>query len=133
MKRNSMKKALSVVLCVVLIAAMALLVTGCGNEPPAPANTKTFTFQVVDAEGNETTTEITSDAATVGEALIAEGLIEGEDGEFGLYVKTVNGITLDFEADGMYWAFYIDGEYGMTGVDQTEITDGATYAFKAEE
>ena len=133
MKRNSMKKALSVVLCVVLIAAMALLVTGCGNEPQAPANTKTFTFQVVDAEGNETTTEITSDAATVGEALIAEGLIEGEDGEFGLYVKTVNGITLDFEADGMYWAFYIDGEYGMTGVDQTEITDGATYAFKAEE
>lgn len=132
MKRNSMKKALSLVLCVVLIAAMALMIAGCGEEAETPAVAKTFTFQVVDADGNETTYEITSDAETVGEALLAEGLIEGEEGPYGLYVKTVNGITLDYETDGKYWAFYENGEYGLTGVDQTAITDGTTYAFKAE-
>ena len=30
------------------------------------------------------------------------------------------------------WAFYIDGEYAMTGVDATNITDGAQYAFRME-
>ena len=132
MKRNSMKKALSVVLCVVLIAAMALFVTGCGNDGDAAAGTKTFTFQVVDADGNETTYEITTDAATVGEALLAEGLIDGEQGDYGLYVKTVTGITLDYEPDGKYWAFYEGDEYALTGVDTTEITDGAVYSFRAE-
>lgn len=143
MKRNSMNKTLSVVLCVVLIAAMALFATGCTDtgipvhptDPTYPhaSAAKTFTFQVVDADGIETTHEITSDAETVGDALIAAGLIEGEEGPYGLYVKTVNGITLDYETDGKYWAFYENGEYGLTGVDMTAITDGATYAFKAEE
>ena len=130
MNMNSMNKALSIVLCVVLIAALALCAVGCGKDGSTSA--KTFTFVVVDLDGNETTHEITSDAATVGEALMAEGLIDGEEGPYGLYVKTVTGITLDYETDGKYWAFYENGEYGLTGVDVTEITDGATYAFKAE-
>ena len=132
MKRNSMKTTLSVLLCAVLIAAMALFVAGCATGSETPSGAKTFTFQVVDPDGNETTQEVTSDAATVGEALIAQGLIEGEDGPYGLYVKTVTGITLDYETDGKYWAFYEGDEYGLTGVDQTAITDGATYSFRAE-
>ena len=74
----------------------------------------------------------TSEAKTVGEALMAEGLIAGEDGPYGLYVKTVDGLTLDYDKDGMYWAFYINGEYGMSGCELTNIEDGASYAFKAE-
>ena len=131
MKRNSMKKALSVVLCVVLTAALALFAAGCGTGSGGDGSVKTFTFTVVDPDGKETTHEITSDAATVGEALMAEGLIEGEEGPYGLYVKTVGGITLNYETDGMYWAFYENGEYGLTGVDVTPITDGAVYSFQA--
>ena len=68
----------------------------------------------------------------MGEALLDKGLIAGDDSEYGLYVKTVNGVTLDYDKDGMYWAFYINGEYAQTGVDSTDITAGAEYAFKAE-
>lgn len=132
MKRNSMNKSLSVVLCVVLIAAMALLSVGCGAEPETPATVRTFTFQVVAPDGTENRYTVETDADTVGAALIAKGLIEGEEGPYGLYVKTVDGITLDYETDGMYWAFYVDGEYGITGVELTDITDGAVYTFKAE-
>ncbi|MBQ9780494.1 MAG: DUF4430 domain-containing protein [Clostridia bacterium] len=89
-----------------------------------------FYFNVVDADGNTTKFEIHTDATTVGEALLALELIEGEDGAYGLYVKKVNGITADYDTDGTYWAFYIGDDYGMTGVDLTEITPGATYAFK---
>lgn len=140
MKRNSMKKALSSVLCVVLIAALALIATGCGDteipvhptDPTYAPSAAAFTFIVVDTEGKETTHEITSDADSVGAALLAEGLIDGEEGPYGLYVKTVTGITLDYETDGKYWAFYEGDEYALTGVDETPITDGAVYSFRAE-
>ena len=52
--------------------------------------------------------------------------------EIGEGSKIVNGMTADYDKDGVYWAFYIDGEYAMTGVDATNITDGAQYAFRME-
>ena len=91
-----------------------------------------FTFTVVDAEGVETQFEIHTDKETGGEALLELELIAGDESEYGLYVKTVNGITVDYDKDGKYWAFYVDGEYAQTGVDSTAITEGASYAFKVE-
>ena len=88
-----------------------------------------LTVKVVDLEGNEETFEYVTTAATVGEALLAEGLIEGEEGPYGLYIKTVNGITADYDVDQTYWAFYINGEYATTGADQTEIDETAVYSF----
>ena len=122
-----MKKLLSLL----LVMVMVLSLVACGKEQPK-ATGASFTVVVADLEGQETTFEYTSDKATVGEALIAQGLIKGHETEYGLYVDSVNGVTLDWDKDGKYWAFYIDGEYAMTGVDTTEITEGATYAFKPE-
>ncbi len=103
---------------------------------PADANElgeggKVIYFDVTFSDGSTSSYTIHTDAATVGEALLDEELIAGEESQYGLYVKTVVGETLDYDADGMYWAFYENGEYAMTGVDATQITDGATYAFMA--
>lgn len=76
--------------------------------------------------------EIHTDKTTVGEALLDVDLITGETSEYGLYVKTVNGITADYDADQTYWAFYVNGEYATAGVDSTTIEEGATYSFKVE-
>ncbi len=89
-----------------------------------------FYFNVVDGDGNTQKFEIHTDETVVGDALLSLGLIQGEDGPYGLYVKKVNGITADYDVNGTYWAFYIGEEYGMTGVDMTEIVPGTTYAFK---
>ena len=146
MNKFSMKKLLSILLCIALIAALALSTVGCSkNDNPAPATTAeasgvvsmgegetSFLFNVVDPEGKESHFEIHTDEKTVGAALLSLGLIAGEDSEYGLYVKTVNGVTVDYDQDGKYWAFYVDGEYAATGVDSTDITAGATYTFKAE-
>ena len=91
-----------------------------------------FHFVVVDGEGNETAFEIHTDKTIVGDALLELNMIAGDSAEYGLYVKTVNGITVDYDTDGKYWAFYVDGEYGMSGVDATSIVEGATYSFKVE-
>lgn len=82
---------------------------------------------VTDLAGNETTFEYTSDAASVGAALVAEGLIAGQETKYGLYIDTVNGITADWDKDQTYWAFYINGEYATTGIDGTEIVADTTY------
>ena len=48
--------------------------------------------------------------ATLLAALLEHGLIAGEETELGLMVKTVNGITADYNVDRSYWAFYINGD-----------------------
>ena len=130
MNKKTMNKMMRLILCTMLIAVMALMAAGCGSksaETTAPG--VSFTFVVTDLEGNESTFDITTSKATVGEALLDEGLIVGEDSEYGLYVTSVNGMAADWDNDQTYWAFYIDGEYATTGVDATEVTEGATYSF----
>lgn len=132
-------KLFASVLCMVLIVAMALSMTACTNKAPETPDeeqvqtvSKSFTFEVTDKDGDTETFGITTDKATVGEALLDEGLIAGENGQYGLYVTEVNGIVADYNVDGTYWAFYVDGEYANSGVDTTDIVDGTTYSFKVE-
>ena len=151
-KTNLLSRISSLLLCIVLIAAMALSLGACAADDAKNPDVKeserpqqvqqdenivgegeiSFKFIVVDADGKETEFTVKTDADTVGKALLDANLIAGEDSEYGLYVKTVNGITADYDTDGSYWAFYINGEYATTGVDSTEIEDGATYTFKVE-
>lgn len=151
MKKTNFKKALSLFLCVVLIAVIALFATGCSDSKKTDGGTTTpsisdqtnektvlgtgqtvFDFSVTDADGKKTDFEIHTDKKTVGEALLELQLIDGDQGEFGLYVKTVNGVTLDYDKDGKYWAFYENAQYAQTGVDLTEIVPGSNYEFRAE-
>lgn len=161
MKRSS--KLTSLILCMVLIVAMALNATGCNGSTGkdtasgvgADANLQSngnaqetgaqagvsvlgtgstkFSLTVTDGEGSDSQFEIHTDKQTVGEALLELGLIDGEESEYGLYVKTVNGITVDYDTDGAYWAFYINGEYASSGVDSTDITEGDNYSLKVEQ
>lgn len=162
MKKTILKRLLSYIVCSVLIAAVALFTTGCNDKetPSLPDSSQDetitssvdessqnenitdvkvlgegatqFKFTVVDKDGKETAFEIHTDKKIVGEALEELGLISGEEGPYGLYVKTVNGTTLDYDKDGKYWAFYVNGKYGTTGADVTEIESDTTYSFKAE-
>ena len=144
------RRWLALVVATVLLAAMVLGATSCGKaeggeETTTAATTveapesnvvgegqMTFTFEVKHLDGSAKTFTVKTDAKTVGEALVGVGLIAGEDGAYGLYVKTVDGETLDWDTHQKYWAFYVNGTMAMTGVDSTEVTEGAVYAFRAE-
>ena len=91
-----------------------------------------FVLEITDAEGKTITATINTDEETVGAALLKLNIVQGEDSEYGLYVKTVNGVTADYEKDQTYWSFYIDGEYAQTGVDMTAVNDGSTYKLAVE-
>jgi hypothetical protein len=160
MKNVKNRKLTSMLLCMMLIVAMALTSVGCGgknqdakNESSVVAQSEVsveasavvegeatvlgegnikFTLAVVDQDGNETDFQILTDKETVGEALLDVDLIAGDESEYGLYVKTVNGVTADYDKDKTYWAFYVNGEYANTGVDSTPVEDGAVYSFRIE-
>jgi predicted small lipoprotein YifL len=140
--KEIIKKHFRSVISMVLIAAMVLTFAGCGQKQAqeSPETTqnhqevveKSFVFEVTDLDGTKTEFSVKYDTeTTVGEALIKENLIAGENGPYGLMVDTVNGQKYDYNEDGVYWAFYINGEYAMTGVDMTPIQDGETYSFVA--
>ena len=144
MRNNKFKKLFSCILSGLLIAALTFM-SGCNeneNDLPNNPNTNevielgegqtTFSFIVVDKDGNETEYNIHTDKTKVGEALLEHDLIEGEESEYGLFVKSVNGIVADYDIDQTYWAFYVDGEYAMSGVEKTDIVEGSTYSFKVE-
>ena len=141
-----MKKFFAIILALV----MALSLMACGNtavQPDADADADapavpdgaalgegahSFTLEITDADGKTITATIHTDAETVGEALSNLEIVQGEDSEFGLYIKTVNGITADYDVDQTYWAFYIDGEYAQTSVDMTAVNDGSVYKLAVE-
>ncbi|MFI3172299.1 MAG: DUF4430 domain-containing protein [Eubacteriales bacterium] len=91
--------------------------------------TKSFFFDVIFEDGSVNSYEVHTEATTVGEALLDQELIEGEISQYGMYVKVVDGVTLDYDTDGAYWGFLVDGEMAIAGVDTTEIETGITYAF----
>lgn len=140
-----MKRFISLLLCIVFILSFA----GCGaqtlpmtddngkqgtpvSDDSTAASQMTFNLVVVDLNGNRTEKEIKTDRKTVGDALLSQGVIEGEKGDYGLYVTSVNGVSLDYKKDGAYWSFYVGDAYASKGVDQTDIVDGETYMLKAE-
>ena len=138
-----MKKLLAIFLALVL----ALSLCACGRKASTESTvyadgavitihkgepTKTFTVEILDKDQNKTTVTVKTDLDTVGEVLQQAGLLGGEQAEYGLYIKSVNGITADYDKDGTYWAFYVNGEYAVTGVDMTESVDGVTYTLAIE-
>lgn len=135
-----MKRKIRKILCLLLCVSAMLLLSCCASgetaDPWASAQytedaefgegSKTLTVDVVVGEERVTFT-IHTEAETVGQALLEHELIAGDEGEFGLYIKQVNGITADFDVDQSYWGFNINGEYAMTGADMTVIEEGVVY------
>ena len=132
------------ILTMLLIMTMAVSAIACGKKEEASTETKVyedgavigegdtvFELTVVNGDGKEVTLEVHTDKEIVGEALTDTGILSGEEGPYGLYVKTVNGVTLDYDKDGLYWAFYENGGYATAGVDKTTIDTGTVYMFKA--
>ncbi len=145
MKKTAFVRILSLILCVSLLAATAIFCTGCkkGQKDPGKEETPTdvaeigegkteFEFRVTFKDGHTKSYLVKTDEKTVGAALLKVKLIAGDDGPYGLYVKTVADETVDYEKDGKYWAFMIDGKMAPAGVDQTNVEEGHVYSFEVQ-
>lgn len=144
---KQMKLILSLLLVMALTAATALTFGSCdkpdvGDHSGTTTNTaldsvsdsqetpkaeKTITVTVTDDKGEDTVFTITTTAEFLRGALEQEKLVQGDESEYGLYVKIVNGIEADYDKNGAYWGFFKGGEYLPSGVDTTPIADGDAF------
>ncbi len=120
-KRSIKKPLIGVIIFIVVIAAMAVLYNVF--KPETSEGAKTITAEVVLTDGTSKSYEISTDAEYLRQALEEKKLIEGEESEYGLYVKTVDGVTAD-DGNQEWWCFTKSGESINTGVDTTPIADG---------
>lgn len=123
-----MKNRKQMLILVALVLAVALMAgLYFATRPQTQAGEKTFTVTVVHKDGSTKVFTYTSEEEFVGAVVLAEGLVQGEVGDYGLMVETVDGETAIYEKDNAYWAWYVGEEYAITGIDQTPITDGGVY------
>lgn len=117
---------LAAVAAVVLIAALAAVYL-C-TRPAVSQGSKTVAVEVVHKDGSTKTFTYRTDAEYLGEVLLDEGLVKGEEGAFGLFITEVDGETADFAADGGWWGLYQNGEMTASGADSTPIADGDSFS-----
>lgn len=117
-------------LLLIPIALVAVLVTVMLIfSPKGEKGSKTITISVVDSKKQTMTYTTKTDAEFLRQAMEeTEGLtFSGDESEYGLMVKIVNGETADFNVDGSYWAFYINDEYCNYGIDSQPVADGDSF------
>lgn len=119
-KQTTILAAVLVVLCV--FAGILYL----NFKPETTAGSKEISVKVIHADQSEKDFTYHTDAEYLGEVLLDEKLVDGEDSEYGLFVTTVDGETAD-DSKQQWWCLTKDGETVNTGVDQTPIADGEHY------
>jgi len=112
---------------VALLVSFCLLIAAAGilwhvTRPQGVEGEKSIVVSVVRGEDTAVHT-LRTDALFLRGALEENGLIEGDETAFGLFVKTVGGYTVN-EAAMEWWNFAVNGEDLMVGVDEAVIHDG---------
>ena len=123
---NKKKTIIAAIVLLVFVAAAAtcwFLFT-----PKAVEGSKTVTVDVTHKDGTTNIFELHTDAEYLGDAMKEEEILDGIDGEFGLYVLTVDGETVD-ESNQEWWGYTKSGEMVNYGVDTCPIENGDHYEF----
>ena len=124
------KQIVAIVLFVLLIAAFALVwILG---RPAASEGSKNLTVTVQHLDGSEKNFAVKTDAEYLRGALEPEGIIAGSDGEYGLWIQTVDGETAD-DSLQQWWGFTVNGEFAMYGADEQVVNDGDVIVFTLNE
>lgn len=110
------------------VAVAVLLGVYFGTRPEAVSGEKTVTVEVIHKDGTQKEFTYSTEEGYLGALLLAEGLAEGETGQYGLVIAAVDGETADWTADKSYWAVYIGEDYATTGADGIVLTDGGEYS-----
>ena len=119
------KKLIIGVVCVALLAVVMFVVWRL-NRPQPVEGAKAVTVQVIHKDGSSKDFDLHTDQEFLGRALVEEQVVEDNQSAYGLYILTADGETAD-ESNQEWWQVTRNGEYLMTGADETPIADGEHY------
>ena len=135
-----------IVISLALLLCLTMLLSACGKKEVLPEVWENATYKedttlgegtkVVDVyvTAGEKSVKLTikTDEKTLGAALKALNIIEGDDSESGIYIKKTDGIVADYDIDASWWGFnkvLEDGtrEIMLSGVDSVDIVGGEVF------
>lgn len=122
-----MNKKLVITLVAVVAVIAILLGVYFATRPDPQTGKKDFTIIVVHADGSSKEFQYKSDEEYLGRALVDVGLVEDNQGPYGLYIHEVDGERAVWEENGAWWSVYIGEELATTGADEVVLTDGGVY------
>ncbi len=127
-KKSSRKIVLGVGALALVIVLLAVVYSVFREKPVE--GSKSVTIEVTGLESEKTEYKLKTDAEYLRQAMEeAEGLtFSGQESEYGMMVDTVNGLTADYNADGAYWSFYVNGEYCNYGIETQPVEDGDVFS-----
>lgn len=123
------KRNVAIVAIIAVLVVMGVIYALFAGK--TESGSKNVTLAVVDDQGGRTEYSCKTDAEYLQELMTeleADGLtFDGEDSSYGLMIDTVNGVRADYEADGAYWYFYVNGEACMNGISTEPVHDGDAF------
>ena len=141
-----MKKTIRSILSVTLVLLMLFSIcslAACKEPPPTDllwetatytkdttlgSGSKSITVQVTAGDKSITFT-LKTDKETLEDVMKENSLVEGDESQYGLYIKKVNGILADYDVDATYWGINADGEPIATGASGVIVQEGVVYEF----
>lgn len=126
--KNQRKKArgrvilLIAVLAVIVLGVIGIYQTFMPGEY-AGAGEKSLTITVVHGDKSEAEFTYDTKETHLGPVLTGSGLVKGENGDYGLFIKAADGETAD-DSKQQWWCITKGGETVDTSADQTPIEDG---------
>lgn len=125
------KKIIIGAAALIVMIATFLIIFNVFREKPVQGS-KSITLEVLNQEKQTSEYQVQTDAEFLRQAMEeAKGFtFDGEEGDYGFTLFTINGETHNWNVDGSYWAVYVNGEYGQYGIDSQPVEDGDVFRFE---
>ena len=120
------KIVIAAILLAVIMGVMGLL--WMSSRDAVQSGLKHITVTVIHSDGTEKVFDYRTDAEYLGDVLLSENLVEGENSEFGMMILSVDQENASWEENRSYWGLYVGTEYATTGADGIVLTDGGEYS-----
>ena len=130
------KKTIWIAVAAIVIAAVmgTIFLT---TKPAVNTGKKHAVLEVKDDKGEIKTYTADTNAAYLVDLMdelqnSSDFSYDAQNGDYGLFIQTVNGKTADYSIDQSYWAVYVNGQYGSYGFSEQPVADGDTYLLAYE-
>lgn len=118
------KKIIAAASILILFVCVLCAVLFMGNKKETKEGIKTVSVEVVHGDGKAVTFfEYSTEAEFLGEVLKENELVEGEEGEYGLFITSVDGEKAD-DTKEQWWCITKGGAQVNTSADKTPVQDG---------
>ena len=113
-------------IALVLVAAL-MLGAYFATRPQPEEGAKNITVTVVHKDKTEKVFPVNTDEEYLAPVLVSEGIVEDNQGDYGLYILVADGELADYNADGGWWAVYEGDTQATVGASELVIKDGGSY------